>query len=51
MSASRTTKKELLSLLARIATTLKGNSLDPLIPYDLYDDIILTLKEAKKENE
>jgi hypothetical protein len=46
MSASRTTKKELLSLVARIATAYE---LHPILPSELYDDIISTLEEVENE--
>ena len=52
MSASKTTKKELLSLVARIATAYEEKAMDfqPIEKYrELYDDIISTLEEAESE--
>tara|TARA_R110001583_G_scaffold87149_4_gene227735 strand:- start:643 stop:783 length:141 start_codon:yes stop_codon:yes gene_type:complete len=46
MSTSRTTKKELLSLVARIATAYERH---PILPSELYDDIISTLEEAEND--
>ncbi len=55
MSASRITKKELLSLVARIATAYErypyrsSTLLGGILPSELYDDIISTLEEAENE--
>ena len=52
MSASRTTQKELLSLLARIAAAAESadaGEVYGLLSPKLYDDIIATLEEAEDE--
>ena len=50
MSASRTTQKELLGLLARIAAACEtADSIVPTELESLYDDIIATLEEAEDE--
>ena len=48
MSASRTTQKELLGLLARIAAACEAaDSIVPTGLESLYDEIIETLEEAE----
>jgi hypothetical protein len=50
MSASRTTPKELLGLLARIAAACEAaDSIVPTGLESLYDEIIETLEEAEDE--
>ena len=50
MSASRTTPKELLGLLARIAAACEtADSIVPTGLESLYDEIIETLEEAQYE--
>ena len=50
MSASRTTQKEMLSLLARVAAACEtADSIIPTGIESLYDDIIATLEEAEYE--
>ena len=50
MSSNRTTRKEMLSLLARIAATFDGPGVDsPTEFFALYDEITATLEEAEQE--
>jgi len=50
MSASRTTPKELLGLLARIAAACEtADSIVPTGLEPLYDEVIETLEEAQYE--
>ena len=51
MSASRTTQKELLGLLARIAAACEtADSIVPTGLESLYDEIIETLEEAEDDS-